>query len=45
MPIVTTLGQAAGTAAALARKAGVEPPAVDVDALRAALREDGAFVG
>ena len=45
MPIVTTLGQAAGTAAALACKAGVEPPAVDVGALRAALREDGAFVG
>lgn len=45
MPIVTTLGQAAGTAAALARKAGVLPPAVDPSALRAALREDGAFVG
>ena len=45
MPIVTTLGQAAGTAAALARKAGVLPPAVDAEALRAALRSDGAFLG
>ena len=45
MPIVTTLGQAAGTAAALARKAGVLPPDLDPNELRAALREDGAFVG
>ena len=45
MPIVTTLGQAAGTAAALACKAGVLPPDVDADELRAALRADGAFVG
>ena len=45
MPIVTALGQAAGTAAALARKAGVLPPDVDPNELRAALRRDGAFVG
>jgi hypothetical protein len=45
MPIVATLGQAAGTAAALARKAGVLPPDVDPNELRAALRRDGAFVG
>ena len=41
----TALGQAAGTAAALARKAGVLPPDVDPNELRAALRRDGAFVG
>ena len=45
MPIVTAIGQAAGTAAALARQAGVLPPDVDVGALRGALRDDGAFVG
>ncbi len=35
------MGQAAGTAAALACQTGVELPAVDTDALRAALWEDG----
>ena len=45
MPIVTAIGQAAGTAAALARQAGVLPPDLDPNELRAALRRDGAFVG
>ena len=38
------IGQAAGTAAALAVRAGVDPRDVDVDALRQALRDDGALV-
>jgi hypothetical protein len=39
------MGQAAGTAAALALKAGVAPRALDVDVLQAQLRRDGAFLG
>lgn len=38
------IGQAAGTAAALAVAAGVDPAAVDVRALQEALRADGALV-
>jgi FAD-dependent oxidoreductase family protein len=38
------IGQAAGTAAALAVRAGVDPRDVDVDALQQALRADGALV-
>jgi len=38
-------GQAAGAAAALAAKAGVEPRAVSVDALRAALLRQGVGLG
>ncbi len=38
------VGQAAGTAAALAVGAGVDPAAVDVRALQEALRADGALV-
>jgi hypothetical protein len=37
-------GQAAGVAAALAARAGVAPRAVDIQALQAALRGQGAFV-
>jgi hypothetical protein len=39
------MGQAAGTAAALALRAGVRPPAVDITALQAALVRDGAWLG
>ena len=45
MPICICLGEAAGTAAALAKKTGVAVADVDTDALRARLREKGAFVG
>ena len=45
MPICICLGEAAGTAAALARKAGVAPADVDTGALRERLRANGAFVG
>ena len=45
MPICICLGEAAGTAAALAKKAGVAVADVDVEALRGRLREKGAFVG
>jgi hypothetical protein len=39
------LGQAAGTAAALALRARCAPEAVDVAALQAALMRDGAWLG
>jgi glycine/D-amino acid oxidase-like deaminating enzyme len=39
------MGQAAGTAAALALRAGVAPRALDVRALQRRLVEDGAFLG
>jgi hypothetical protein len=42
-PTVMTLGQAAGTAAALAVRAKVPPRRVDVPALRAQLARDGAL--
>lgn len=45
MPIVTTLGEAAGVAAALACKADVDVKHVDVQALRAQLKKEGAFTG
>ena len=45
MPIVATLGQAAGTAAALAVKAGVGVKEIDVKALQDILTENGAFIG
>ncbi len=45
MPIVTTLGQAAGTAAALAAKAGTGVKEIDVRRLQAVLKENGAFIG
>ncbi len=45
MPICICLGEAAGTAAALAKKSGVAVADVDTAALRQRLREKGAFVG
>ena len=45
MPIVTTLGQAAGTAAAVAVKAGVGVKEIDVKALQEILVRNGAFIG
>ena len=45
MPIVTTLGQAAGTAAAIAAAHGVGVKQIDIGELRRTLTEDGAFVG
>ena len=44
MPVVLVMGQAAGTAAAMAVQAGCDPRGVDVPALRAKLREDGAYL-
>ena len=45
MPIVTTLGEAAGVAAAVACKAGVNVKQADVQAIREQLAKEGAFVG
>lgn len=45
MPIVATLGQAAGTAAALAVKGSVGVKAVDVKVLQDILTANGAFIG
>jgi hypothetical protein len=44
MPACFATGQAAGTAAAEAARQGCAPAEVDVEALRAALHEDGAVV-
>jgi len=45
MPTVTTIGEAAGTAIALAKKAGVSPREVNAAELRELLRENGAYLG
>lgn len=45
MPICATLGQAAGTAAALAVKSGVDSRQVDIPLLQKTLRDNGAFIG
>ena len=45
MPTVTTLGEAAGAALALAKKEGVMPREISVAELQRALREKGAFIG
>ncbi|MBR4538836.1 MAG: FAD-dependent oxidoreductase [Clostridia bacterium] len=45
MPIVTTLGQAAGTAAAIAARHGTNVKQIDIGELRRALTENGAFTG
>ena len=45
MPIVATLGQAAGTAAAIAQMHGQKVKEIDVSELQTALTEDGAFIG
>jgi hypothetical protein len=37
-------GQAAGTAAAVAANAGVQPRSVDIRELQAALRKQGVFI-
>jgi hypothetical protein len=39
------MGQAAGTAAALAQRGGVRPREVEVSALQARLQADGAWLG
>lgn len=44
MPPCMAMGQAAGTAAALAAKAGVSPRQVDMGALREALKEGGVYL-
>jgi len=44
-PTVMTLGQAAGTAAALCARNELEPRALNVQTLRAILREDGVDLG
>ena len=45
MPPCMALGQAAGTAAAQAAAAHISPRQIDVQALRDALRRQGAFLG
>ena len=45
MPICICMGEAAGTAASLAKETGVAAADVDTGALRALLRRNGAFVG
>ncbi len=45
MPIVACLGEAAGTAAALAMKTGATLRSLDIPALQAQLRAQGAFIG
>ena len=45
MPIVTTLGEAAGVAAAVAAKAGVNVKQVDVKEIQRILQAQGAFIG
>lgn len=45
LPIVATLGQAAGVAAAVAHHAGVKPVKADVSAIQRILTQAGAFIG
>ena len=45
MPTVCTIGEAAGTAAALAVKEKCEVRAVDISALQDRLKRNGAFIG
>ena len=45
MPTVVTLGEAAGTAIAIAKKNGITPRMVNVAELQKTLRENGAFLG
>ena len=45
MPIVTTLGQAAGVAAAVSLKQNVLPKEADIREIQRILRENGAFLG
>ena len=39
------MGQSAGTAAAIAARTGTRPADIDIAALRAALRQQGAYLG
>ena len=45
MPTVVTLGEAAGTAIAIAKKKGITPRMVNVAELQKTLRENGAYLG
>lgn len=45
MPIVTTLGEAAGTAAAVASKSNTSFGGVDIQKLQTVLKQNGAFLG
>lgn len=45
MPIVTTLGQAAGTAVAVAAKSNVSVKEINVKTLQNLLLDNGAFIG
>ena len=45
MPPAFAMGEAAGTAASLAARAGIAPRNVDIAALRHALRSQGAYLG
>ncbi len=45
MPIVTTLGQAAGVAASVAAKQGVRAKDADIREIQRILKESGAFIG
>ena len=45
MPIVTTLGEAAGTAMAVAWNAGVKIREADIHTIQNILRKNGAFIG
>lgn len=44
MPPVMAMGQAAGTAAALAVRTGCEPAQVDIGELQRQLRADGVYL-
>lgn len=45
MPTVCTIGEAAGTAIALAKRSGVDTRGVDIKELQRTLVENGAFIG
>jgi len=45
MPVVCCIGEAAGSAVGLAVKDGIPVRSVDVEKLRALLKQNGAFLG
>ena len=45
MPIVTCLGEAAGTAAAIAKKNGAPLHTPGIEEVQKVLKENGAFIG
>ena len=45
MPIVTTIGQAAGTPASIAVRSGTGVKEINIPKLQEKLTEDGAFIG